>query len=151
MKNHIEKIASKYKHIGYSYPNVPDGWLPIVIDVIIKIEKEMWPQWWIPMFIKRWIHYLATGNSVVFIKYQPFHKLRTHLNKGMMVIDIKDKYCELRIYGYFNDKIYDILDEANKKIYNICEDCACNVKDNMEKQYHGWWRRLCDKCAEKYL
>ena len=54
------KISEKYKHIGYSYPSVPEGWLKIVEKAIVDIEKEMWPRW-IPMFIKRIIHYLATG------------------------------------------------------------------------------------------
>jgi hypothetical protein len=50
------KTSEKYRHIGYSYPGVPNPWKPIVEKAIVEIEKEMWPRW-IPLFIKRLIHY----------------------------------------------------------------------------------------------
>ena len=87
-KKLTRSFSSKYKHVGDSYPGVPRGWKPIVQQAIIDIEKVMWPRW-IPMFIKRWIHYLATGNSVVRVKYRWALNLRSWLTKGQIFYDVK--------------------------------------------------------------
>lgn len=34
-------FRKKYKHVGYSYSSVPEGWIKIVKKAIIDIEKEM--------------------------------------------------------------------------------------------------------------
>ena len=73
-----KSFSEKYRHIGYSYPGVPSGWENIVKEAVILIEKEMWPQRYLPLFIKRLIHYLATGNSVFIIKYNFFYNIIYH-------------------------------------------------------------------------
>ena len=105
------EINEKYKHIGYSYPGVPKGWKPVVEKAIEDIEKAMWPSW-IPMFIKRKIHFLATGNSVIGIKYRFWYKVRKKLTNGQIVTDIKDKFAGLRIYGHFGPEIEEIVKQA---------------------------------------
>lgn len=137
------KISEKYKHIGYSYPSVPDGWKSIVEKAIIDMEKEMWPRW-IPMFIKRKIHYLATGNSVVNIKYRFWYKVRKKLTKGQMVTDIKDKFAGLRIYGYFGDEIEAIIKKAEDECYGTCERCGSQQK--VRTVGKGWIYNLCKSC-----
>lgn len=94
------KLSSKYKHIWYSYPGVPPGWVPIVEKTIIEIKKAMWVQC-LPLFIKRLIHYLATDNSCVRIRSRFWYKIRNKLTKGQIITDIKDKYGTLRIYNIF--------------------------------------------------
>ena len=140
------KISEKYRHIGYSYPGVPKAWVPIVEEAIVKIEKEMWPSW-IPMFLKRKIHFWATGNSVVRIESQFWYKVRTKLTKGQIIHDIKDKYASLRIYGNFNDAIEKIISEAEKKCENTCEKCGSN--ESVKSVNYGWVYQLCKPCRMK--
>ena len=140
-------ISEKYKHIGYSYPGVPDGWKKIVEDAIVLIEKEMWPQWYLPLFIKRLIHYLATENSVVGIKSKTFYKLRKYLTGGQIIMDIKDKYATLRIYGYFNDNINKIISCAESLCENTCEKCGS--RDEPEVVGERWIENLCRTCRTK--
>jgi hypothetical protein len=98
------------------------------------------------MFIKRWIHYWATGNSVVRVKSKFWNKIENKLTNGQIIFDIKDKYATLRIYGTFNDVCYKIIEEAEDKCENTCEVCSStsNVKDiNL-----GWVFNLCPSCIE---
>jgi hypothetical protein len=137
-------ISDKYRHIGYSYLNVPYGWKSIVEKAIIDIEKEMWPQKYLPLFIKRLIHYLATGNTVYWVKYQYFHDLRKKLTGNQLITDIKDKFAGLRIYGYHNDKIQSIIDNAEKECENTCEHCGST--EDTQIVGNRWIENLCINC-----
>jgi hypothetical protein len=140
------KISEKYRHIGYSYPGVPKGWVSIVEEAIIKIEKEMWPSW-IPIFLKRKIHYWATDNSVVKVKSKFWYKIREKLTKGQIITDIKDKYATLRIYGFFGQDIGSVISEAEKKCQNTCEKCGSN--ESVKSVNYGWVYQLCKECRDK--
>lgn len=140
------KISEKYRHIGYSHPGVPKGWLKIVEDAIVEIERAMWPRW-IPLFIKRWIHYKATGNSVVGVKSKFWYRIRTRLAKNMIITDIKDKYATLRIYGYFNVEIDQIIRKTVKRCSETCESCS-STQDVKTVDY-GWVYNLCKSCQDK--
>jgi hypothetical protein len=133
----------KYSHVGYHYNSVPHGWKSIVKKAIQDIEKEMWPRW-IPMFIKRKIHYLATGNSVVMIKNRFWDKVRKKLTKGQMITDIKDKFAGLRIYGYFGPEIEEIVKKAEDECYGTCE--RCGSKQKVRTVGKGWLYNLCKSC-----
>lgn len=141
-----KEISKKYRHIGYSYPGVPKGWKEIVEKAIIKIEKEMWPSW-IPMFIKRKIHYWATGNSVVRIKSRFWISVRNKLTGGQMITDIKDKYAQLRIYGHIGESIEKIIEEAENECYRTCEKCGS--QDKVRTVGKSWVYNLCRKCRYK--
>lgn len=141
------EFYKKYSHMGYSYLAVPDPWKPIVMKAVIAIEKEMWPKW-MPLFIKRWIHYLATGNSVVRIRSMFWSRVRDKLTGHMLITDIKDKYAGLRIYGYFNLACDKIVDEAEKACENTCEFCGSTDDVEIRDDY-GWYRNLCDICSDK--
>jgi len=136
----------KYRHVGYSYPSVPKGWKPIVKNAIVEIEKEMWPRW-IPFFIKKAIHYLATGNSVVQIKYQWAYKLRSKLTDSCMISDIKEKYATLRIYTYGNEKINAIIEMAENLCDTTCMECGSMT--DVEVVNSRWVSILCKKCKNK--
>ena len=140
------KISEKYRHVGYSYPGVPKGWVPIVEETIIKIEKEMWPSW-IPMFLKRKIHYWATDNTVVKVKSRFWYKIRTKLTSGQQISDIKDKFATLRIYGYFGEEISNIIERAEKECSETCE--TCGSKDGVRAINYGWIYNLCKDCRAK--
>lgn len=141
------KIYKKYRHIGISYPNVSKAWVPIVERAIIDIERVMWPQRWLPMFVKRLIHYLATGNSVVRIKYRWAYKIREKLTHGQIIQDIKDKYATLRIYCHAGDEIYKIIEAAEKECLETCE--RCGGKEDVEMVDYGWVYNLCAKCRKE--
>ncbi len=151
MKSKDVKFYKKYRHVGYSYAGVPIGWNNIVERAVIDIEKAMWPRW-MPMFLKRWIHYLATGNSVVRVKFRWAYSLRQKLTGGCMITDIKDKYAGLRIYCYGNSEMNDIIDRAEDECDKTCEICSSN--EDVEIYDHGWMYNLCAKCRvikeEKY-
>ena len=137
------KVSEKYKHIGYSYPGVPKGWQKIVEKTIEDIEKAMWPRW-IPLFVKRKIHFLATGNSVVGVKNIFWYKVRKFLTKGQIVTDIKDKYATLRIYGYFSPKIDEIVKKAEDQCFATCERCGSQQK--VRTVGKNWVYNLCKSC-----
>jgi len=137
------KTSEKYRHIGYSYPGVPSGWKPIVEKTIVEIERKMWPRW-IPLFVKRWIHYLATGNSVVRVRSRFWYKIRTKLTRGQMVTDIKDKFATLRIYGNFHEEIEKIIEKAEDNCYRTCEKCG--GKEKVRSVGKGWIYNLCKPC-----
>lgn len=138
----------KYKHVGISYPGVPQGWVSIVERAIVSIEREMWPQW-MPFPLKRFIHWLATGNSVVRVKYWWACRLRQFLTRGQMIIDIKEKYATLRIYGYFGKAISSVIELAEIECSNTCQQCGS--KDNVRIVDEGWLYNLCEKCSKAFL
>lgn len=139
------KVSEKYRHIGYSYPGVPNPWKPIVEKAIIEIEREMWPRW-IPLFIKRWIHYLATGNSVVKVRSRFWYRIRAKLTKGQIITDIKDKFATLRIYGSFGEEIEKIIEKAEDECYRTCE--RCGGKEKVRSVGKGWIYNLCKICRK---
>ena len=139
------EFHKKYSHVGISYPEVPNGWLPIVEKAIQAIEKEMWPRW-IPMPLCRLIHWLAMGNSIVRIKYHWAFELRQRLTRGQMITDIKEKYATLRIYGFFGDEIDVIIDQAEKECNDTCQECG--TRGNVHRINVGWVYNVCDTCAD---
>jgi hypothetical protein len=119
------EFYKKYKHIGYSFIGVPKGWISIVELAVICIEREMWPRW-LPFPVKRLVHWLATGNSVVCVKYWWAYRLRKKLTKGQIIFDIKEKYATLRIYGAFGDKIEKLIEHAELECNRTCQHCGSN-------------------------
>ena len=125
--------------------------LTIVKKAVIELEKEMWPQWWLPMWTKRLIHQLATGRSVVRVKYWWAYRLRDRLARGI-ITDIKDKYTGLRIYISGTDKMCEIIDRAEIECDQTCE--RCGSKDDVKNVDYGWIYNLCKECrtsAEKEM
>jgi hypothetical protein len=139
------KFTKKYKHIGYSYLSIPDGWLDETIKALIKIEKIMWPTY-LPMFMKRMIHELATGNSVVRVKYKWAHDLRNIFTDGIMIHDIKEKFGGIRIYGGFNDEIYKIIEELEERLDKTCQECGKYSEDVGSVKRGGWYSTECSEC-----
>jgi hypothetical protein len=138
------EFYKKYRHIGYSYPGVPGYWKPIVEKALIEIEKEMWPKW-MPMFLKRWIHYLATGNSVVRVKYWWAYRLRERLTRGQSITDVKEKYATLRIYASAGKEINEIIERAEDECSSTCQECG--GYDGVRTVDNGWYEQLCVMCS----
>jgi hypothetical protein len=140
----LMEFYKKYRHIGNSYAGVPKYWVPVVEKHLKRIEKVMWPQWWMPLFVKRFIHFLATDNSVVRIRYRWAYKLRNKLTGHQIIQDIKEKYGTLRIYGYHGKEIDDIITEAENECDNTCQDCGSN--NEVKCVNNGWVYALCQEC-----
>lgn len=141
------EFSKKYRHIGYSYASVPKFWKPIVEKHLVRIEKIMWPQWWMPKFIKRSISWLSNGGSVVRIKYRWAYKIREYLTGHQIIQDIKEKYGTLRIYGYYGKEIDDIITQAEKDCQNTCQDCGSN--NDVDHIDNGWVYVLCQECRDR--
>lgn len=138
------KSYKKFPHIGYAYAAVPDSWVPIVEKAIAQIEKVMWPRW-MPMFLKRKIHYWATGNSIIRVRSRFWYKVRDYLTGNQIITDIKSKYAQLRIYGFFGNEIEYIIEKAEKECERTCEMCG-HQGDDVKISGQGWYYNLCDKC-----
>lgn len=142
------EFHKKYRHVGISYPGVPKGWVPIFERAIVAIEKEMWPGW-MSFHLKRLIHWLAAGNSVVCIKFRWAERLRDFCTHGQMITDIKEKYATLRIHGHFREDINKIIREAETECEKTCQECG-NTED-VKINDGGWLYNLCPACTETIL
>lgn len=70
------------------------------------------------------------------------------LAKKFYVTQIKEKFAGLRFYtSYGNDKVFDLINEAENDSFNICENCGKPAKHQTVK---GWMLTLCKACLEKH-
>lgn len=78
-----------------------------------------------------------------------FDKIQVLVNnnseyKELEVVQVKEKYGELRIYlNYSYDDIEKLIDEYTEKSLHICERCG---KDGCLRDDHHWYTTLCDEC-----
>lgn len=135
---------NKYSYLGNSYPGVPVPWIPIVINMLRDIDKEVRP-WFIPKFICNWVQWLAMRNGSFGIDKNFWYAIITKLRKGTTIFGIKDKYASLRVYGSFNDKCQLIIDKAELECSNTCEYCGSKV-DVTDMTVRGWVTNLCESC-----
>ena len=63
---------------------------------------------------------------------------------------IKEKFGGLRVYiDNGTDAIYDLLDEAEKNSYEICESCGTRDDVTGECGEGSWVKALCKKCRSQ--
>ena len=92
-----------------------DGWYDLIDDLSAKLEAEI---------VK--LKENGTATDVLPVAAQ-----------------VKEKFGGLRIYVDFaTEEMYDMIDEAEKKSYTICEECGAEGK----VRSGGWIRTLCDDC-----
>lgn len=140
------KKSKKYRYLGYTWMSVPEHWKPVVLEVFKEMDKYR-PKL-MPRFLLCFLHYLATGGSVVRVKYWWAYNLMKK-TYPYTITQIKDKYGTLRIYGSFNEHIQKVIDDAENKCLNICE--SCGSKESVELIGVGWVYCLCKKCREAKL
>lgn len=143
-----KNFQEKFSHVGYSHLGVPGPWKPHAMSAIKDIEKLMWPQWWLPMWTKRLIHYLATGWSVVRLNYRFWYNIRERLTKGCIIRDVKDKYASIRIYLSGTEEMYNIVRKAEELCSITCERCGFISKSVINHKESGWVYNLCKKCKK---
>jgi hypothetical protein len=66
-------------------------------------------------------------------------------NTGFAVTQVKEKFGMLRFYAPGNDRIYDLIDLAERLSCVTCEVCGKYGK----LRGHSWVRTLCNGCEEK--
>jgi hypothetical protein len=78
----------------------PDGWYPIIKKLCIDIEKEL---------------------------EKPENK---ELRKDFEVIQVKEKFGELRFYTNFgNERIFDLIGAAEEESHKVCANCGTRTED----------------------
>lgn len=161
----------KYRHLGYNYPGVPSGWEPIVLDTLKRIDKVARPKW-MPMCLAHLLEFLAHGRTspqgykwlprpirwvigwfkpygrVVSVRYWWAYRLHQRLIE-CSITDIKEKYAELRIYGYWNEEVDKIVEEATDKADRTCQFCGLEDEKNVKIIGTGWYYNTCRKCMYK--
>jgi hypothetical protein len=68
-------------------------------------------------------------------------------DKRAVITQIKEKFAEARIYGYFPDEIQNMADIAERASYQICYECGSCF--NVGQTENGWITTLCENCAKK--
>lgn len=90
------------------------GWYPLIDELCGKIEK------------------ILEGETDEF-------------RKGFQVLQVKEKFAGLRFYvTYGNDEIWDLIEEYERRSFEICENCGGTPAKVYEK--HHWLRTRCDAC-----
>lgn len=74
-------------------------------------------------------------------------KVNKELKTNIHIHQIKEKYGTLRFYSSGNDKIFDMIDKAEDKSWNVCEVCGTE-KDIVHTM--GWITTYCRTCRNKY-
>lgn len=68
---------------------------------------------------------------------------------GLQVIQVKEKFAQLRVYlNYYYKEIEDLIEEYTEKSVHICELCG---ETGETRNLHGWYMTLCDKHYEERL
>lgn len=136
-----------YRYLGYTYPDVPKSWKPIVIQLIKDIDKIARPKW-LPRFLANWFKWLAQGNSVVMVRSRFWNKIFDKIGIKCYIHQIKDKYATLRVYASATDDVYALIELAEKAADNTCEHCGST--DRVEEIGRSWVFRYCHSCRMEY-
>lgn len=73
-------------------------------------------------------------------------RLIHHPNTGFAVDQVKEKFGGLRFYSPGNDRIYHLVDLAERACSLTCEECGKYAKLRCNR---GWYSTLCDGCQEQ--
>jgi hypothetical protein len=64
---------------------------------------------------------------------------------GGKIHQVKEKFGGLRIYAHCNEEVSKLINEAEAKSYQICEECGSEEDVTSEG---GWIKTLCKQCRE---
>lgn len=85
---------------------------------------------------------------------KPLFDYITDYNNGkneeekIKVLQVKEKFGGLRFYTNFGTKeLYDMIDEAEEKSYNICELCGSENEVGMRE--NEWFTTTCLECVKE--
>lgn len=85
--------------------------------------------------------------------YKPIFEYIENYNKDkndkdkIVITQVKEKWGGLRIYTNFHtDELFDMICNAEKESYNICEECGSRKDIGYTK---GWIQTICYDCIKK--
>lgn len=145
----MKSVLTKYRYLGYNYLSIPDGWKPLVKETFEKLDKVARP-WYLPRFFLNLLHFLAFKG--IFIKNRKLSFLFEKLPIKCQIMDIKEKWGELRMYISGDIWCYAIVEAAEKESRKTCEICGTtNGNPDIVDMYDcgGWMTTLCKHHADK--
>lgn len=72
--------------------------------------------------------------------------IETKPSKNFSIVQVKEKFGGLRVYTrHGKEEIYNLIDIAEKKSYEVCETCG----DTGTLRRDSWYNVSCDLCHAK--
>lgn len=96
-----------YKHILYN-------------RFLWKVDKLTKP-WWCPRVALRLLHVFGNDRSVVRVRNWTLHRIFNWIVDDTVIFQTKVKYGTIRVYGHFNQEIYDEITKLEKIINPMLE------------------------------
>jgi hypothetical protein len=137
-----------------------DGWFDLIWMLSLAIEAEMNYSWWKKRwllvkkgFFRRWnaAIYQLSPVTVGPRKTQDKDRL-TFLKKlvrfpytGVVASQVKEKFGTLRFYTMGNERIWTMVELAERASATTCEVCG----EYGKVRYGGWIVTRCDACCKK--
>jgi len=88
-----KNFHEKYGYLGYIPWNEESELFKVVEPLIIFMDYKAKPKW-CPRFVLRFLHLFGSDNSIVRVRNQKLHNLKTRLTKGIMMFDYKTKWSD---------------------------------------------------------
>lgn len=117
----------KYRYLGHISPEVPTSWEPLIMDMLVFIDKLVKPKHY-PRFI---LNLFADKGEYI-------------LEQKVYITQIKQKFGSLRVYASVTDGVQKIIDKTETLCNNTCE--YCGKPDTTHVMIKGWVRNLCPSC-----
>jgi hypothetical protein len=97
-----------------------------------------------------WLQLIDDTLSEVIAWYEKNHPNELDDDEGFVILQVKEKYAGLRIYiGSSYRPVFDMLSEAEKKSYTICEICGEPGRERYDGKY--WYKTLCDSHFDEWM
>lgn len=88
-----KNFREKYKYLGSVPWNEESELFKAIEPLIIFMDYKAKPKW-CPRFVLRFLHLFGSDNSIVRVRNQKLHSLKTKLTKGIMIFDYKTKWSD---------------------------------------------------------
>jgi len=113
-----KNFREKYKYLGSVPWNEESELFKVMEPLIIFMDYKAKPKW-CPRFVLRFLHLFGSDNSIVRVRNQKLHNLKTKLTKGIMILDYKTKWSDydLRISIAGDVEMWRLTTAIEEKFY----------------------------------
>ena len=113
-----KNFREKYKYLGSVPWNEESELFKVMEPLIIFMDYKAKPKW-CPRFVLRFLHLFGSDNSIVRVRNQKLHNLKTKLTKGIMILDYKTKWSDydLRISIAGDVEMWRLATAIEEKFY----------------------------------
>jgi len=133
------RLLNKYRYIFNGHPEVPEPWVPIILEMIKELDKEMRPRY-IPLWFVNMLYDLSKSTVVGAYYLNSFI--------GDFSIDyIKQKFATLRIVGNFA-QYESLITHYTNICNNTCEFCGATGTEKI--MIKNWVTNVCNECQIKH-